>query len=318
MPNKDHNFNQSCDSTNGSSSSTDECIQRTHIASKTNSVRTNHETIDLDSYRAEDSLAVQYTGHRNSKNKQKKQNKIILCCLVTAAVLVILTGMVVYLTIEVSKEKGRDENTCTFGECAVKTGKSIKDNKVEVIYKPDINVNESDECLSERCAFIADNLLKSMNFSVDPCQNFHEYSCGLWPKTHPLPPSMGKLDTMGLLNLKKTIYLKQTIEAALKKPQKRGFKSKITKFYKSCMNSDLIDQYGKSPLLKFIASFGKWGPIKTWEQTGEIVPDVTTLLVRSHRYFSISVYDDRVKSPLFKPVVKVNDNNSKKHIFEVS
>ena len=36
---------------------------------------------------------------------------------------------------------------------------------------------------------IALDLLKSVNFSVDPCQDFFEFSCGQWLADNPIPPS---------------------------------------------------------------------------------------------------------------------------------
>lgn len=34
---------------------------------------------------------------------------------------------------------------------------------------------------------IAASLKESMDTSVDPCDDFHQYVCGRWPEEHPIP-----------------------------------------------------------------------------------------------------------------------------------
>ena len=114
--------------------------------------------------------------------------------------------------------------------------------------------------------------------------------------------------------------MRDVIVRELKNPaagKSNGFKFKLLEYYRSCMNLDVIDKLGSDPLLEFIDRFGRWSPLKQWIQVGVPEPDITDLLIRSHQYFPPSVYDDRVKSPMFKTIVKVNDKNSKQHLLEV-
>ncbi|XP_065648256.1 endothelin-converting enzyme homolog isoform X2 [Hydra vulgaris] len=168
-------------------------------------------------------------------------------------------------------------------------------------------------CETERCMLLAENLKKSINFSVDPCDDFHEFACGIWPATHPIPPSEAKLDTMGLLNLNKNMALRDIIEKQKNQSSGDGFKAKIIRFYDSCMNIELVEGLGSKPLKRFLSNFGKWSPVKS---NGTNDKDITSLLIQSHQYFTPSVYDDTIQSPLFKSIVKVNDINSSIHILE--
>lgn len=312
MPQKNHNFNQSCERSSDSSSSTDE--------HKLNNITVNHAQFDIDeTYRPEDSLTMEFRGHTSKDQKERKKKHLIIYCVIAAVLLLILLAVISFVVVHFVK---RDE-TKSNNDTSIKTEASTKDNEVDSSKgNKEKNVNKSDSdgvCNTERCKFIAENLKRSMNFSVDPCDNFHEYSCGIWDQTHPLPASMPKLDTMALLNLQKNTYLKNIIEAESQKAkQAKGFKSKILKFYKSCQNLELIDKRGKSPLLKFISKFGKWSPINSWTQAGENSLDISSLIILSHQYFTLSVYDDRVNSPLFKAIVKVNDVNSSQHILELN
>ena len=42
-------------------------------------------------------------------------------------------------------------------------------------------------CLSEECVLAASNLIKMIDKSVDPCENFYAYSCGKYIKEEPIP-----------------------------------------------------------------------------------------------------------------------------------
>ena len=53
----------------------------------------------------------------------------------------------------------------------------------------------SDVCLTEACVIIASNVLSSMDKSIDPCENFHQYSCGGWYKNNMIPDGRTKWNT---------------------------------------------------------------------------------------------------------------------------
>lgn len=312
MPKKDHNFNQQCDSLNGKYSA----------GGTNNSMKlTNHRdtSYDLgDNYQADDSLTMEYRGHMSPREKELRRRNVRICGIVAAVVLIIIVAVITFVAVHVMKndEKKIKSTTCS----SVHIGEDMDEN-VSESKKAVQKIDSKNVCTTQRCKFIAANLKKSMNFSVDPCQDFHEFACGLWPITHPLPPSLPKLDTMGTLNIKKNRYLKEVIEQEIAnsstKTSSNGFKSKILRFYKSCLNVDKINNHGSKPLLNFVSKFGRWSPLKQWIQKDAKIPDITDLLIESHQYFPPSVYDDRVKSPLFKTIVKVNDNNSSQHILEV-
>lgn len=293
------------------------CVNKRNSASGNNNnitekTQLQHETFDMDdNYRQEDSLTLEFHGH-NRTNKNKKRKRYVLLGIIAATVLLIIAGIAAYLALQYipRTSDSADTQAVTSKQIFINNYKNL-DNKTTESYK--------NTCITKKCKIIAENLKRSMNFSVDPCQNFHEYACGLWPKYHTLPPSMPKLDTMSLLNLEKNSYLKNLIEKELAKAREtKGFKNKILTFYKSCVDIDATDIRGAEPLLNFIAQFGRWSPVKTWTEVGENQKDITSLLILSHRFFTASVYDDRAKSPLFKSIVKVNDLNSKEHIFEVN
>ena len=56
-------------------------------------------------------------------------------------------------------------------------------------------------CLSTFLTFsIANDLLESMDTSIDPCEDFYSYVCGNFIKNHELPDGVNSIGTMGIMS----------------------------------------------------------------------------------------------------------------------
>ncbi len=91
--------------------------------------------------------------------------------------------------------------------------------------------------------------------SIDPCENFYQYSCNTWFKRNPLPPdqtSYGRFTELFELN---RLHLKQILEDAAK-PEAAGSadhhrtanEQKIGDEYASCMDTATVNKAGVTPL----------------------------------------------------------------------
>jgi len=91
----------------------------------------------------------------------------------------------------------------------------------------------------------------AIDHAVSPCENFYQFACGAWTRTHPIPPDRGRwsrFDTLTELNLEK---LRAILEAAAagSDPATR----KIGDFYASCMDEAGIEAKGLAPLAPELA-----------------------------------------------------------------
>ena len=86
--------------------------------------------------------------------------------------------------------------------------------------------------------------------SVDPCENFYQYSCNGWFKRNPLPPDQiayGRFTELYELN---RLHLRQILEAAAsaQADSRSPNEQKIGDEYASCMDTAAINKQGLKPL----------------------------------------------------------------------
>ena len=54
-------------------------------------------------------------------------------------------------------------------------------------------------CDSEPCVEVAGQMISKMNTSVDPCDNFYQYSCGRYPFLHPITVEESQRTVRGIM-----------------------------------------------------------------------------------------------------------------------
>src|SRR5579864_3616204 len=91
--------------------------------------------------------------------------------------------------------------------------------------------------------------LGAMDKTVDPCQDFYQYSCGTWRKNNPIPSDQSRWGRFNEL----ADYNRQFLHTILEKdsannPKRTPVQQKIGDMYASCMDVSKINQLGKEPL----------------------------------------------------------------------
>uniref|UniRef100_A0A8C2WCD4 Membrane metalloendopeptidase like 1 n=1 Tax=Cyclopterus lumpus TaxID=8103 RepID=A0A8C2WCD4_CYCLU len=158
-------------------------------------------------------------------------------------------------------------------------------------------------CTTADCVTAAARLLRNMDNSVEPCDNFYQYACGGWLERHVIPETSSRHSVFDILRDKLEIVLKGVLET--EKEQDRNAIKKAKVLYNSCMNESLIEQRDAQPLLKLIESIGDW-PVASdaWNTTTawSLEDTLAKLTARFHKKVLLDMY------------VWTDDRDSRRHI----
>ena len=97
--------------------------------------------------------------------------------------------------------------------------------------------------------------VKAIDTTVNACQNFYQYSCGLWRKENPIPPDRsrwGRFDELQEHNL--AIEREILEQAATPSATRTPVEQKIGDFYASCMDETSIEAKGVDPIASTLAA----------------------------------------------------------------
>ena len=116
--------------------------------------------------------------------------------------------------------------------------------------------SETAECKTESCMELAKMVRANLDTTVNPCEDFYNFSCGGWVRGHSLPtgyPSYSPFRELDAENQRKLIYVMESdrdddIEAVVK----------AKTLYHSCMNTAQLDALGRGPILRLINTSGGW------------------------------------------------------------
>src|SRR5947208_14488144 len=91
--------------------------------------------------------------------------------------------------------------------------------------------------------------LAAMDKTVDPCEDFYEYSCGNWRKNNPIPSDQSRWGRFNELAEYNRQVLKQILEkASANDPKRTPVMQKVGDMYQSCMDETTVNAKGAAPL----------------------------------------------------------------------
>ncbi|XP_022085466.1 endothelin-converting enzyme homolog isoform X3 [Acanthaster planci] len=165
--------------------------------------------------------------------------------------------------------------------------------------------SQEEFCLTGPCVTIAGSVLSSMDKSVDPCEDFHRYSCGSWIKEHPIPDGQSRWTTFGMIWRENQVVLKQVLEGQLNTTS--SAEKKAQNYYVSCVDKEgNVDRLGAQPLIDIINTLGGWNVTGTFNATGYNFSKVFQRME--------ALYDEK---PFFTLMIGGDEKNSSINILQI-
>ncbi|KAL3841728.1 hypothetical protein ACJMK2_019834 [Sinanodonta woodiana] len=123
----------------------------------------------------------------------------------------------------------------------------------------------SPTCNSPPCFRAAAYTIENLNISADPCQNFHQYVCGNFPKNNPLNPELSQRTVLWNLYYDNEDKLRTLMESPTIRDTAWSSEKKLKDLFKSCLNDYGKMAAGGKPFLdKVIAPTGGWNVLGNW------------------------------------------------------
>ncbi|KAK5970914.1 hypothetical protein GCK32_005880, partial [Trichostrongylus colubriformis] len=98
---------------------------------------------------------------------------------------------------------------------------------------------------------LADYIKFSVNYKVDPCEDFYHFACGNWIRnTEGTPPFGGEISSLQKLDGKYRETQKQLLQSKTK--SRSGAIQLAREFYHKCVSAELLWNYTKNPGINYV------------------------------------------------------------------
>lgn len=104
--------------------------------------------------------------------------------------------------------------------------------------------NKDTTCFSKSCIKAANNILTNIDESVDPCEDFNEFSCGSFIRNKRIPDDATSEDTFSALRINLANQVADALERPINTKEDISATENAKLFYQSCLNETEIELNG--------------------------------------------------------------------------
>ncbi|XP_018319545.1 neprilysin-2 isoform X2 [Agrilus planipennis] len=112
-------------------------------------------------------------------------------------------------------------------------------------------------CLEPGCVHAASKVLQAMDTSVDPCEDFYQFSCGNFVRSTTIPDDKSSVTSFSLISDMLQEQLHVMIEEPIKPGDLKPF-GLMKKLYRACMNKTAIEEEGLDVVKDIFKEIGGW------------------------------------------------------------
>ncbi|XP_022241235.1 endothelin-converting enzyme homolog isoform X2 [Limulus polyphemus] len=161
-------------------------------------------------------------------------------------------------------------------------------------------------CVTPACVTVASAIINAMDHTVDPCDDFYQYSCGGWIKSNPLPDGKSIWGTFGKLWQENQLVIKNVLEDETIQLESEA-ERKARTYYYSCLDKNgTLEELGAKPLMDFIKKIGGWNITGDFDVDQWNFQNTLTMIHNTYNY-----------EGLFSWIVGQNQKNSSYNILQV-
>ncbi|XP_065215808.1 neprilysin-2 isoform X2 [Planococcus citri] len=123
-----------------------------------------------------------------------------------------------------------------------------------------------DMCTTPGCINAASAILKNMDTTVDPCDDFYQFACGKFLKETQVPEDKTSVTTFSVISDLLMDQLKMIITEPISDYDIKPYKL-AKNLYKACMDRNKIEEVGLEPALKMLKRLGGWPVLEAnWDE----------------------------------------------------
>ncbi|XP_060577796.1 neprilysin-like isoform X2 [Ruditapes philippinarum] len=166
-----------------------------------------------------------------------------------------------------------------------------------VLVRKDDSKTMPEVCGTPDCAEATARLIENMDMSVDPCEDFYQYSCGSWKKKHVIPEDRSGFNVFGVIRDNVQVINKYLLEDTMSYPNGSGV-IKAKDMYSSCVDLEAIESKNTTVAIPLLGELGGWpvlesNPGGAWAESEF---DLSRLLIKLREYNNRPLMDIYISS----------------------